>query len=251
MDKEMDNISKMEGRENKQNFWRRCCRALREMEEWKLIVLIFISHLSLWGLFMVVLPCASTLLSVLALGLLAACWPRSKAKRSSAEEKSCQRDRRKDPIGATSVPREGVEGTTESQTAGWRKPHEGEGWENGFGGAAASARELPHETGDVGRGGNVGAATSSELLRKQPSSSDSDMEELATSLLESLGMTHVCCDLLSKLKGEARDSKDIRKEYATCLECRRCLTGSCPHRSEPRGPTGARGGAPAASGDGL
>ncbi|CAM9931157.1 unnamed protein product [Bubo scandiacus] len=58
------------------------------------------------------------------------------------------------------------------------------------------------------------------------------MEKLATSLMESLGMTHVCCDLVRKMK-EARDGEDIRKEYATCLECRRCLTGSCPHRSEP------------------
>ncbi|XP_074787303.1 uncharacterized protein LOC141973083 [Athene noctua] len=241
MDQEMDNVSKREGRGNKPNFWRRCCHALRRMEEWKLTVLIFISSLFLWGLFMVVLPCASNLLSVLTMGLLAACWPRSKAKGqgSSAEEKSCPRDGRKDPIGAPSVPWEAVEGATESQTAGRRKRHEGEGWESGVGGDAASARELPHGTGDVGRDGNVGAATSSELLRSQPSSShSSDLEELATSLMESLGGTRVCCDLLGKLK-EARDrgapsaSQDIRKEYATCLECRRCLTGSCPHRSEP------------------
>ncbi|XP_026702153.1 uncharacterized protein LOC113478846 [Athene cunicularia] len=269
MDQAMDNVSKTERRHNKpvvagcfgltptspplgasrrvprppqltpftppyhQNFWRRCCRALRQMEEWKLIVLIFISSLSVWGLFMVVLPCAPNLLSVLTLGLLAACWPRSKAKGSSAEEKSCRRDGRKDPIGATSVPCEAVEGATESQTASWRKRHEGEGWESGVGGDAASARELPHRTGDVGRDGNVGAATSSELLRNQPSSShSSDLEELATSLMGSLGVTRVCRDLLGKLK-ESRDSEDIRKEYATCLECRRCLTGSCPHHSEP------------------
>ncbi|KAM9616586.1 uncharacterized protein ACIBXB_020718 isoform 1-T1 [Morphnus guianensis] len=116
------------------------------------------------------------------------------------------------------------------------KPHGGEWWESGYGREAASARELLLETGDVGRRGSSSAASSSELLRSQPSIAN--MEELARSLMESLNITQICCNLLGKLNIAQDSSTPVLcgatwEEYPVCLQCRRCLTGSCPHCSQP------------------
>ena len=118
----------------------------------------------------------------------------------------------------------------------WGKPHGGQWWEGSCGGAAASARELPRQTGDTGQGGNCRAASSSQLHRNQPSVAN--MEELARSLMESLDIMQICLDLLGKLKIPLQSSaptlrRAMRKEYRVCLQCCRCLTGSCPHCSEP------------------
>ncbi|XP_069662677.1 uncharacterized protein [Haliaeetus albicilla] len=116
------------------------------------------------------------------------------------------------------------------------KPHGGERWESGYGREAASARELSSETGDMGQCGNSSAASRSESLRSQPSVAN--MEELARSLMESLNITQICRNLLQKLN-IARDSSApvlcgaMWEEYPVCLQCRRCLTGSCPHCSQP------------------
>ncbi|XP_074905886.1 uncharacterized protein LOC142041136 [Buteo buteo] len=116
------------------------------------------------------------------------------------------------------------------------KPHGGEWWESGYGKEAASARELPSDTGDVGRCGNSSAASRSELLRSQPSVAN--MEELARSLMESLNITQICFIPLGKLN-KAQDSSApvlcgaMREDYLVCLQCHRCLTGSCPHCSQP------------------
>lgn len=59
---------------------RRCWRALSEMEEWKLTLLLYISSLSLWGLCVVVLPCAPTLLAILGLGIFTIWCPKSQGK---------------------------------------------------------------------------------------------------------------------------------------------------------------------------
>lgn len=59
---------------------RRCRRALSEMEEWKLTLLLYISSLSLWGLCAVVLPCAPTLLAILGLGIFAIWCPKNQGK---------------------------------------------------------------------------------------------------------------------------------------------------------------------------
>ncbi|XP_072711585.1 uncharacterized protein [Ciconia boyciana] len=174
------------------------------------------------------------LLAILGVSIFTTWWPNSNTKGTSVR-KSSRRSRRKKPRGA-SVPREGVEGSAESLKAGWGKPHGGECWESSCGGEAASARELPQETGEVDQGGNVSADTSSELLRNQPSITN--MEELARSLMESLDITQICLDLLGKLK-ETQPSTapvlcgDVKKEHLVCPQCRRCLVGSCPHYSEP------------------
>lgn len=63
-----------------QNRWRRCWRSLREMEEWKLTVLLFLSSLSLWGLCTLVLPCTPSLLAILGVGIFMGWWPNIKAK---------------------------------------------------------------------------------------------------------------------------------------------------------------------------
>ncbi|XP_076188620.1 uncharacterized protein LOC143157663 [Aptenodytes patagonicus] len=88
----------------------------------------------------------------------------------------------------------------------------------------------------MGQGGHFSADTSSELLRNQPSITNT--EELARSLMESLDITQICLDLLGELKaaqgsGAPTPCKAVRKEYLVCLQCRRRLMGSCPHRSEP------------------
>ncbi|KAM6270355.1 uncharacterized protein M6G45_002500 [Spheniscus humboldti] len=256
-----------------QNLRRRFWRSVGKMEEWHLAALLCISSLSLWGLCMLVLPCIPSFLAILGLGNCMTWWLQSKAKpgaepipgllgrgpilgRSSEQwplptqpgprsgatsaqgtsaRKRSWRSRRKDPIGA-SIPWEGAAWSTESLKAGWGKPHGGEWWGSNCGGEAACARELPRETGDMGQGGNFSADTSSELLRNQPSITN--MEELARSLMESLDVTQICLDLLGELKA-AQDSgaptlcKAVRKEYLVCLQCRRRLMGSCPHRSEP------------------
>ncbi|XP_052666299.1 uncharacterized protein LOC128152239 [Harpia harpyja] len=236
MGKRVEKTAEMGGEANKQNRWRRCWRSLREMEEWKLTVLLFLSNLSLWGLCTLVLPCTPSLVAILGLGIFMTWWPNIKAKvKGTSAGKILRSSRRKDPIGS-SVPWEGVEGSTESLEARSGKPHGGEWWESGYGREAASARELLLETGDVGRRGNPSAASSSELLRSQPSTAN--MEELARSLMESLNITQICCNLLGKLN-VAQDSSTpvlcgaMWEEYPVCLQCRRCLTGSCPHCSQP------------------
>ncbi|KAM7119525.1 uncharacterized protein J5F26_003675 [Ciconia maguari] len=217
-----------------QNVWRRRWNSLCEMEEWKLTALIYCSSLSVWGLCTLVLPCTPGLLAILGVSIFTTWWPNSNTKGTSAR-KSSRRSRRKNPRGA-SVPWEGVEGSAESLKAGWGKPHGGECWESSCRGEAASARELPQETGAVDQGGNVSADTSSELLRNQPSITN--MEELARSLMESLDITQICLDLLGELK-ETQPSTapvlcgDVKKEHLVCPQCRRCLVGSCPHYSEP------------------
>ncbi|XP_029892691.1 uncharacterized protein LOC115350834 [Aquila chrysaetos chrysaetos] len=233
MGKRVENTAEMGGEANKQNRWRRCWRSLREMEEWKLTVLLFLSSLSLWGLCTLVLPCTTSLVAVLGLGIFMTWWPNIKAKvKGTSAGKRRRSSRRKDPIGS-SVPWEGVEGSTESLKARSGKPHGGERWESGYGREAASARELPSETRDVRRRGNSSAASSSG---RQPSVAN--MEELARSLMESLNITQICRNLLGKLNIAQDSSAPVLcgatwEEYPVCLQCRRCLTGSCPHCSQP------------------
>ncbi|XP_042658982.1 uncharacterized protein LOC122154491 isoform X1 [Tyto alba] len=115
------------------------------------------------------------------------------------------------------------------------KLHGGDWRAIGFGDEAAAAGELPQEKGDGAQGGNVSAATSLELLPNQPSLDS--VEELATSLMESLDMAQLCRDLLGKLKesvncNAATPCKDVRQEYVVCLQCRQCLTCCCLYCSE-------------------
>ncbi|KAM6138251.1 dynein regulatory complex protein 1 [Phoenicopterus ruber ruber] len=254
LDKSVKKTREMGRKAKKQNLGRRCWRSLCRMEEWKLALLLFTSSLSVWGLCTLVLPCAPSLLAVLALGLFMIWWPSGKAKgpcipgrdppgtnpglafqgQGTSAGKCRWESRRKDPIGASNS-WEDTEGSTESLKAGWGKPQEGEWWESSCGGAAASAGKLPWEPGDACRGGNVSAASSSELLGNLPSVAS--MED-PRSLADSLDITQICLDLLGKLK-EMQDSsapilpEAMRKEFLVCLRCRRCLTGSCPHCCEP------------------
>ncbi|XP_069661542.1 uncharacterized protein [Haliaeetus albicilla] len=233
MGKRVENTAEMGGEANQQNRWRRCWRSLCEMEEWKLTVLLFLSSLSLWGLCTLVLPCTPSLVTILGLGIFMTWWPNIKAKvKGTFAGKRRRSSRRKDPIGS-SVPWEGVESSAESLKARSGNPHGGEWWESGYGKEAASAREIPSDTGDVGRRGNSSAASRSG---SQPSVAN--MKELARSLMESLNITQICRNLLQKLN-IARDSSApvlcgaMWEEYPVCLQCRRCLTGSCPHCSQP------------------
>ncbi|XP_074905884.1 uncharacterized protein LOC142041134 [Buteo buteo] len=230
MGKRVENTAEMGGEANQQNRWRRCWRSLCEMEEWKLTVLLYLCGLSLWGLCMLVLPCTPTLVAILGLGTFMTWWPDIKAKvKGVSAWKRRRSSRRKDPIGS-SIPWEGVEGSAESLKARSGKPHGGEWWESGYGKEAASARELPSDTGDVGRRGN------SSRSGNQPSVAN--MKELARSLMESLNTTQICCNLLRKLNIGWDSSAPVQcgavwEEYPVCLQCRRCLTGSCPHCSQP------------------
>ncbi|OPJ81235.1 hypothetical protein AV530_009680 [Patagioenas fasciata monilis] len=66
------------------------------------------------------------------------------------------------------------------------------------------------------------------------------MEELSRSLMDSLDIISICYDLMEELKEASRNSrtpvlhKSTSREYLVCLQCRRCLTSSCPHCSEPK-----------------
>ncbi|XP_075605643.1 uncharacterized protein LOC142601142 [Balearica regulorum gibbericeps] len=118
MRKCVKNTAEMGGEANDRNLWRRCWCSLCEMDEWKLTLLLFMSSLSLWGLCMVVLPCATSLLAILGVGIFLTWWPKYNAKGTSVG-KDLRRSRRKDPIGA-SIPSEDLEGSTESLKAGAR-----------------------------------------------------------------------------------------------------------------------------------
>ncbi|XP_049675024.1 uncharacterized protein LOC126046533 isoform X1 [Accipiter gentilis] len=233
MGKRVEKTAEMGGEANQQNRWRRCWRSLREMEEWKVTVLLFLSSLSLWGLCTLVLPCTPSLVAILGLGIFMAWWPNIKAKvKGTCAGKRRRSSRRKDPIGS-SVPWEAMEGSAESLKARSGKTHGGQWWESGYGKEAASAREIPSDTGDVGQRGNFSAASRSG---SQPSVAN--MEELARSLMESLNIAQICRNLLRKLNIPRDSSAPVlcgamREEYPVCLQCRRCLTGSCPHCSQP------------------
>ncbi|XP_049675019.1 uncharacterized protein LOC126046528 isoform X2 [Accipiter gentilis] len=233
MGKRVEKTAEMGGEANQQNRWRRCWRSLREMEEWKVTVLLFLSSLSLWGLCTLVLPCTPSLVAILGLGIFMAWWPNIKAKvKGTCAGKRRRSSRRKDPIGS-SVPWEAMEGSAESLKARSEKTHGGQWWESGYGKEAASAREIPSDTGDVGQRGNFSAASRSG---SQPSVAN--MEELARSLMESLNIAQICRNLLRKLNIPRDSSAPVlcgamREEYPVCLQCRRCLTGSCPHCSQP------------------
>ncbi|KAK2515358.1 hypothetical protein Q9966_015372 [Columba livia] len=84
-------------------------------------------------------------------------------------------------------------------------------------------------------------AACADSSSKLPSNRHSvgNTEELARSLMQSLDMTEVCLSLLEKLRIRSRDGEshvppeDRMSKYPVCLECRRCVTSSCPHCSEP------------------
>jgi len=64
------------------------------------------------------------------------------------------------------------------------------------------------------------------------------MEELTRSHMESPDITELCLALLQQLKRTLPSQAPVfcgvlRKEFLVCLQCRRCLTGSCLHCSEP------------------
>ncbi|XP_065486515.1 uncharacterized protein LOC135986479 [Caloenas nicobarica] len=134
-------------------------------------------------------------------------------------------------------PWEDEEGSAESPRPGGWIPQQGELWRSSCGGEAASAKELPQEMEDKGPGGHSQADSSSELPRNQPSIGN--VEELSRSLMDSLDIIAVCHDLMEELKetSQNRRTPALRKsksrEYPVCLQCRRCVTSSCPHCSEP------------------
>ncbi|XP_074942519.1 uncharacterized protein LOC142054196 isoform X4 [Phalacrocorax aristotelis] len=140
------------------------------------------------------------------------------------------------PPSGASVPWEGVEGSTKSLKSGWAKPHGGERRESSSGSKGAPAGKLPGHTAGVGQRANVTAETTSALLRSPPSITNRD--ELARCLIQSLDINRICLNMVRKLRKAQHSTAavlygDMREEYLVCLQCRRCLVGSCPHYSKP------------------
>ncbi|KAM9017587.1 uncharacterized protein PRD47_005838 [Ara ararauna] len=201
----------MAGKEHKQSFWSRCWDSLLMMEEWKLVLLIFMATLSLWVLCTLMLPCAPGLLAVACVSIIMSCWPKCKDEGTFARKWSWK-SWRKNPIGAFAM-WNGTKWSKENLKAKTRTAE------------AASARGHQYRTGSMDEGGNLSA----ELLRNQPS--------IARSLVESLNLTQICFDLLDELQnildsGAPLPRKAIRKVYLVCLKCCQYLTSSCPHHSK-------------------
>ncbi|XP_031459775.1 uncharacterized protein LOC116235643 isoform X2 [Phasianus colchicus] len=95
---------------------------------------------------------------------------------------------------------------------------------------SASGRSLPQERQE----GTSSPAANSGLLRNLPSTSS--MEDLSTTLMESLDTTQICLSLLAKMEknndsGAQRTRGSYRSKYPVCMQCCRCLDNSCPHHS--------------------
>ncbi|XP_071663288.1 uncharacterized protein [Patagioenas fasciata] len=258
MGKCVENTSEMERKAKAQRPQRRfrCC--VRNMGDWQLILLIFIFFLTVWVLCNILLPRIITSLGSMGVSIYMARRASNIKAKGTCVRKRLKSSRGTDPMGKQPRPRaalvktaapgqgspsqpercESKEVSAESSRSGQCIPQQGESWRSSCDGEAASARELPQETENKAPGGRSHADSSSELPRNQHSIGN--MEELSKSLMDSLDMTKVCHDLMEEPKATSQKSatpalhKSKSREYLVCLQCRRCVTSSCPHCSEPQ-----------------